>query len=487
MTSNTHVLKTVIKNKAIHYVFSRYATYGIQFVNSLFIAAYLGPYYLGVWGFINLILQYLAQINFGISPSVNAIIAIHKDKEWYVQKVIGTAITMLFALSLIVVLFFVTIDCVGLNIGSKYNFSIYAPLVVITGILSHFNTLFANIFRVYGKVIEIAINQSSLPVLTLIVILVFRGENLIWALVGINLLSAVISLLIYILRRPVSFKPALISRLTKEIQVKGWHLFVYNTSFHFIIISTRSFVSLSYSIEEFGYFTFAFTLANVALLLLESISFLVYPKLLNRLSSGSNKSTIKLLDQVRDTYIVTSHFLIHIAILLFPVFLLFFPQYSQSVKAFSLIALTIVLYTNSFGYSGLLISKNKEKELGYLALFSLGVNIVLAYTLSSIICVPFVYVIISTMTSYFIYVFLLSRKSRKLVNLDSSFFKVLKDVFPANLMLPYFTSIIFVFMALPEWLFVMPVILFVSLNYRSFINIKLTVKNIILNAKYIDI
>jgi O-antigen/teichoic acid export membrane protein len=91
--------KKAFINPAIFYVISRYATYIIQFVNSLFIAVYLGPYYLGIWGFINLVLGYLAQINFGIPHSVNIIVSVNKEKEEYAQKVIGNGLTMILGLS----------------------------------------------------------------------------------------------------------------------------------------------------------------------------------------------------------------------------------------------------------------------------------------------------------------------------------------------------------------------------------------------------
>jgi hypothetical protein len=83
-----HITKysKILKNKVTGYIASRYLTYAIQCINSLFIAVYLEPYYLGIWGFVTLILQYMNQLNLGISHSVNAIISIHKEKEWYVQK-----------------------------------------------------------------------------------------------------------------------------------------------------------------------------------------------------------------------------------------------------------------------------------------------------------------------------------------------------------------------------------------------------------------
>ncbi len=270
MKFNRSILKNALENKVLLYVFSRYATYFIQFINSMFIAVYLGPYYLGIWGFITLIIQYLNQINLGISHSVNAIISINKNKEWYVQKVIGNSITMLFGLSILIILFFILNTIFNFNIGAKYNFSDYAFMVTIIGIFAYFNSLFSNIFRVYGRIFEIAVNQSAFPILMLITVFMFKQENLLRALVWANLIAFLLSLVLYIVMTPVKIKPLIIYRLIKTIQIKGWHLFIYNTSFYLIVISTKSFVSGYYSVEEFGYFTFSFALANVMLLLMQS-------------------------------------------------------------------------------------------------------------------------------------------------------------------------------------------------------------------------
>ena len=289
MKNYTKILKQVLKNKVFNYVFSRYATYFLQFVNSIFIAIYLGPYYLGIWGFITLIIQYLNQINFGIAHSVTAITSIYKEKKLYVEKVIGTSLTLLIGLSLIVVLLFMANELFNFNLGAKYNFSKYAPVIAAIGILAYFNTLMSNIFRVYGRLIEIAINQSAFPILMFVSILLFKNEKLLWALIGANFLAFLLSFIIYIKRSPINLKPIFKWRLIKTIQIKGIYLFIYSASFYFIIISTKSFISAYYSVEEFGYFTFAFTLANVVLLLLQSF-FPHFPKLTIVYTATTEKS-----------------------------------------------------------------------------------------------------------------------------------------------------------------------------------------------------
>ena len=139
-----------LKNPAILYMLSRYGTYAIQFVNSIFIAVYMGPYYLGIWGFINLIISYLAQINLGIPHAINVMVSVKKTDHTYSQRVIGNGVSMIIGLSLLIVLFFALLILFGVNLGEKYQFSQYVIPVTILAILTHFNSLFANIFRIYG-------------------------------------------------------------------------------------------------------------------------------------------------------------------------------------------------------------------------------------------------------------------------------------------------------------------------------------------------
>ncbi|WP_320113083.1 oligosaccharide flippase family protein [Draconibacterium orientale] len=487
MSNIFEIIKKALKNKVLYYIFSRYATFFIQFINSLFIAVFLGPYYLGIWGFIRLVIEYLNQINLGISHSVNAIISIHNNKEWYIKKIIGTSITMLISLSLFIILFFIANKLLNLNIGSKYNFSTYAPAVAAIGILAYFNSLFSNIFRVYGKVTEIAINQSAFPVLMLITILIFRGENLLWALVGANFIAFLLSFILYLYKTPVNLRPQFICRLAKTIQTKGWHLFVYNTSFYLIIISTKSFISGYYSVEEFGYFTFAYSLANVVLLLLQSFSFLIFPKLINRMANAANEKVLELLVIVRDLYVTSSHLLAHVAILLIPVFILYFPQYQKAENVFKLTALTVVLYSNAFGYSSLLIAKRNEKKLGYFALMALAFNIISIWVLAELFNVNFEFVILGTMLANFIYIFLLTYTGRKKMDLKTDTFIILKDTYPIRLFIPFFLSLFLIILTTNGFFFLIPIVLFIILNNKELVKIGQVLKRIISNPLIINI
>lgn len=481
------LLKKGITNPAIIYLISRYGTYIIQFINSLFIAVYLGPYYLGIWGFINLVIGYIGQFNLGISNSVNVIISIKKHDEEYVSKIIGNGISMILCLSLVIVMFFL-LNKIGLfQIGNKYHFSDFILPITLIAVLTHLNALFSNIFRVFGKIYAIAINQSLYPLMILFVIPFFRGEKLLWAMLITNCAAFVISFILFLVQRPVKIKPLFEWSIFKFIQVKGWHLFIYNTSFYLILLTTKSFISSNYTVSEFGYFTFSYSLADAVLLLLNSISFLIFPKMLNRFATSSNEQITKILTNLRTAYISLSHLLIHFVIMAFPLFLLFFPDYRESSSVFKVTALTIVLYTNSFGYQGVLMAKGKEKLLGFIAFGALILNIVLSAILVYIVKVSFHYVILSTLITYIIYVTVIGKFGKSILEMPSNFFSTIKDIYPWRMMLPFIVSLLFVFFQFPEWYFVMPFILYLLLNYTEISAVKDMVFNVVNNPNFINI
>lgn len=487
MNDKKMFIKSLLSNKIFQFITSRYATYFIQFLNSIFIAVYLGPYYLGVWGFITLILQYINQVNFGIPHAANAIMSVNFNRKEYIEKIINSSLALTLILSILIGITFVLNIVFNINFGERYNFNIYLPVVIIIGAIAQFNALFSNVYRVYGRLFEVAFSQTIFPVLMLITIFIFNNHNLLWALVICNLISFLSALILFIVKSPIRLHFVFDLRLFKTIQNKGWYLFLYNTSFYLIIISTRTFISGNYTVKEFGYFTFAYSLSNAILLLLQSFSFLIFPKLINRMAYANNDKNAELLNQVRGLYVATSHLLIHIAILFYPLFIILFPEYGQTKTTFGLIALSIVLFTNSFGYSGLLISKYKEKLLSKLAMVSLVVNVLFAVVLINIFKVSYDLVIISTMISYFILVILLSYYGRKNLNLKIDITSLLKDVFPYNIFIPYFSGLIFILGSLKWQYYIIPLFLFLVLNFKNFIRLKSTILEIIKKPNIVNI
>lgn len=481
------MIKSIINNPSFSYIISRYVTYGVQFLNSILIAVSLGPLYLGIWGFLNLVIQYLSQMNFGISHSVNTIASIHKNKERYLSKVIGNALVSTSLMCLFLGIIFLFNIKFRLNFGEKYNFSVYiAPIFVII-VLTYFNSLLSNVLRIYNKITELAIGQSILPFATSCSLLIFDNENLLSALVWANLLATFLTFSLYIFRFPIKVKINFNWKLLKIIQIKGWHLFIYNTSFYLVIISTRWFVSYYYDVIEFGYFTFSFSLATVLSLLLDSFTFLIWPKLLNRLAKLNDNESNKLISNVGKLYMTATHGILHLGICIFPYFLLLFPRYSQIGTSFSLIALTVVLFTNSFGYQGLLIARGMEKLIGRISLFMLLLNILLCYIFINFFGVSYEFVILATLICYFVYNIYFTLIGRKALSLAFNLKDIINDFFPTSILIPYIISFVLVIIKADFYYYLLPVMTFLIFNYRYLTEIKTKLKDIVVNSDFFKI
>jgi O-antigen/teichoic acid export membrane protein len=486
MTRIISIGKRVLGNSVIKYILGRYGTYFIQFVNSIFIAILLGPYYLGLWGFITLVVQYFNLINFGIPLSLNALASVEKGDEEKVSDIFNTSNVMLIALFLIIGLLFLANTFLDLKIGDKYHFDEYAIIVFFIVGINNLLTNFFNIFRVYGKLVEIAFNQTAFPILMLVCILFFKGEHLLWSLVWSNLIAFVASFLLYIWKCPVKLKFKFKLKIAKDLQRKGWYLFVYNTCFYLILMSVRSVISTYYQVSEFGFFTFSFSLANVILLLFQSFATLIFPKVLNKLSKSSHEECYDFIQRIRNSYIGLSHLLVHFVILFFPIFLYFFPKYNSILPCFRLITLTLVLFTNSLGFQDLLIAKNRERLLSLISLITLLVNVGLAYLLVRL-NVGYEFIILSTTVSMFGFSFYVSKIGLNILEKNKTFTKTLAEVFPLEILLPYILSIILLTIRASNFFYLLPCILFVVMNLKNLKSSVQVVKSIIENPQIINI
>lgn len=477
---------SVLNNKVLLYISSRYLTYGIQFVNSMFIAIALGPEYLAVWGFLNMILQYISQVNFGIPYSLNVLMSINKKDGHRIQALLSTSFWLYGLLSVLIVLVFYIMDLCGINIGQKYNFSDYTVLIISIAIMTHFNTLLTNYFRVENKLLEIVFFQSVLPIAMLVAILLSEGEELLRLMLWLMFFGQVLSMCIYLKKMPITLTMPNKSDVNLLLK-KGLYLFIYNTCFYFIMLTTRSVVSSVYKVEEFGFFTFSFTLANTIMLLFDSFSFLIYPKTINRLNQADKDDILRIMNIIRSLYITSVHFVMYIFIILFPVIIRFFPQYSSVFRAFVLMAMTVVLYTNCFAYSSFLTAKGKEVLLGRLAFVALVINISLSLFISMVLKLDYSFVILATMIAYIFYSIMLSRYSYILIGIHKNMFSLLMDNFPFRLFVPFLICLLVSIFGGINYFYYFILLLFVILNWKEIKYIKDSLYRVIKEPSIVNI
>ena len=354
---------SVLKNKVVVYLASRYITYAIQFITSLLIAAELGPYYMGIWGFILLLLQYFQQFHFGIANSFNVLYVHHRDNEQECNNYIGNSLMLVCYLALLVVCFYLYYVFIGFSGFEKYHADKYVIWICLIAVLQYFVQFFVNLLRVKNQLNMVGFCQSIIVVLNFVCILLFQGEALIQGLIASYIIGNMLCILLVLGSGsvPVYSKMEISVSCQKEILKKGLYLFLYNSCFYFIIISIRTIISSNYTIEEFGMFTFSFTLAHAVLLVLETFSFIVYPKIIDKLSSNNTEIVFKNIKLFRSIFITSAHALIYVALVCFPILLFFFPKYEGALTSLNLIALAILLNYNSCGYLELFIARNHEK------------------------------------------------------------------------------------------------------------------------------
>lgn len=482
-------LSQIVKNKVVIYLASRYITYAIQFVTSLIIAAKLGPYYMGIWGFVLLLLNYFQQFHFGISNSFNVLYVQNRENRAECDNYVGNSLVLIFYLAAIIIILYVCYSIFGFESFEKYHARRYMLWVCIIAILQHFTAFFINLFRVKNLLNHVTICQSIIVFLNFICVFLFEGDLLIFALLAGYLIGNLVAVVLAVSSRvlPQVNSISINCNYQRRILKKGFYLFLYNSCFYFIVISIRTIISGFYAVEEFGMFTFSFSLAHAILLLLEALSFVIFPKILSKLSSPDSNERKRTINFYRETYISSAHFLVYLALPLFPVLLSFFPKYESAITALNLISLSIVINTNSCGYADLLIANNKEKSLMKLSFMALILNCVIALLLVKIYHVQYYYVILATLITYFVYSFSVIVSGEKFITQKARSRTIISEFFPLRLAIPYCCALFLSVLQVKGVYMTIPLALFAFFNFKTMANIKDTVLKLLFKPEVVNL
>ena len=480
------LLKSLTTNKVIGYTITRYAVYGIQFVVSMLCAAKMGPYYYGVWGFIMMILSYIQRIDLGIPNAMNIILVQEKDSKQEFSKVQTTGFLLLLILCSCVIIFALGNVVWGYGFMEKYPIGPLFYIVCIIAALNYYVSACTGIYRVRHKLLEIAISQSIIPFLLLIALFVSDGQGLLLWFTLAYLVGNLASLLIFLFRGKLDFSVVPSIKMADRIIVKGFYLFLYNACFYFIMISTRTIVSSNYPVEQFGYFTFAFSLADAVILLLGAFNFLMFPKVICKLNSTDNqqiKSTIK---HLRNNYVSLVHVMMYFAFLLFPVFILMFPKYEPALPALYMIGIALIMETNASGYVDYLMAQNKDRLIAAFSGIVLVVNVVMAIVMVNVFNCSFAFVMVATLISYWIFSILCVWAGLRKMRVRFTSLTVLNESFPARLLVPYASTVLF-FLLPSIWVLPIPLILFALFNISIIKELYNTFHHLLDNPNMLDV
>lgn len=479
-------IKNIVKNKIIFYLLVRYFAYFLQFIISIIVAVKLGKHYFGIWSFILLLLSYFQVFDFGISNSINVLLVQNKGNTVIQKGFIKAAYLVQIILGAIVVGLALYYYCFGIGFFDKYEIGSYFYIVCLIAIFAYINKLLMTIFRVKNKLYQIAFFQSVIHILVFVLLFTISKQDLLTMLCIAYLLGQFLSFLLFSFTGNLPSLGKIEINKMKILLTKGWYLFLYNMSFYLLVISIRTIVSLFYTIEQFAVFSFSYNLANAILLLLEAMGFIIFPKLIDKLNTDDTlqiKNTIK---SIRINYVTLAHGLIYLALLIFPIFLSFTPKYKEALPVLNIVALSIVLYTNVFGYNTFLLAKNREKNISIISVAILLLNIIIAYILASVLNINYVYIVIVLMLSYLLYSFSFVYMGSKIINGRVCLKRSIRETFPLHLFIPYVLALVIVVFNFQHLMF-LPILIFIIFNFKYLKIIAINVKKIISNPSIINI
>ena len=479
-------VKLSLRNKVIIYALTRYLILFISFLTSVFLASKLGPYYFGIWGFILLLLNYYQYFDFGISDSATILLVQNKDNPKRVKDFETNSIAFSAIMGILAIVIAVYYQIFGIQILEKFHIGNLFYFVCLIAILAYLNKLFFKIYRVKGRMFEFGFYQSINSILVISIMFIAKERQLINLLISAYILGNLLSLILFIRGGGVSISGHPNFKDCSIIFNKGFMLFMYNFFFYLIILSTKTIISAYYTVEEFGFFTFSFTLANSILVLLDAFAVLIVPKVIDRLYSNDIKIIELTLMEIKINYVYLSYLLMCLALILFSVLLIFLPKYYPTFQVINMLSLAVVVSSNSFGYSMFLKAVNKEKTLAKISTLSLLTNIILAIILVKVLKVNYSYVSLSIILSYFLFAYLCAYYGKKHLLQSVSFFSILREILPLQLFVPALLIIIITILNIREFIFI-PLLGFIIFNIKPIKGIFTTAKKILLNSRIFDI
>jgi len=435
-------MKRLLKNNIIKFIFTKYLTFALQMLNSILIAKKLSINLFGIYGFAILILQYFSYSNLGLNYSYSVISSsIKKDANYNKNDLISTSLNLQIIISLVLLIVFL----IGskLNLFNKYNFNDYFFILIIITILQQINILLVNIFRIENKINGINFFYFITPFLQLISIIFLKDIYLFYGLLYSNILGCMIAIIFFHYESPIIIKNIkfLYFKNYREILTRGLYLLAYNFTFYGIMLSTRTIVGKYFSIEDFALFNFSNTISNSVFLLLGSINFLFYPKLIRMITDKNTEEIFLFIDIIRRYYLTLTVLIVFISLFFLPLLFLYIPDYSNSIMCIQILLLWQILLTNSFGFSTLLIQRKKELSMTLIALMAILIIIFTSF-ISFYLTKKIEIIATCMLIGVLCYNFFIIKTGVKNLNLKPRFIFVLQIVFKLNLFIPVFLYLI---------------------------------------------
>lgn len=377
-------LKKIISNGKVVFILSKYATYAIYFIISLVIANKLGLFYFGIYGFLKLIIQYFTYSNLGVNYSSLVIMSEDANKDITKKSSILTSsiIITFFSLTFFYLIFVAICNLYDIEFYNRFNIGQYVFYIFFIVLIKQINQLYINIYRVYDR-LKIINWAYIIPCIGEFIIL-FTGngkrllDNIMWAMVFSN----GIVFIIFLVDAKFSISNNIDIKATKKLVRRGIMLLLYNISFYFIVLVAKSYISSEFQIEDFAQYSFSYNISDAVMLLNSSVSFFIYPNLINKLSSSnSTDNSLLLMREMQQYYMIAASLVIIIALIASHFLQLIVPDYVKSEYILQILLLSQLLVANSFIMTTFLVQQKKELKLIILGVSTIIVLLFASHTI----------------------------------------------------------------------------------------------------------
>lgn len=431
-------VKKIFRNEVVIFIVGKYFAYSLQFLNAIIIAQILGAYYFGIYSFIMLFINYLKLLYPGVHYSVNVELSIRdRNIDSISSKVAYNGLLINTWFSAFIFLTALTLVILNVDLFPKYDFSNYLLLATICSISLLFNLFFTNVFRSYSKFYEILISLILPQIFILTALLIAPFEKKIEFLFYAFFLGYLFSNIVFILRFPLNFSSKFDKEICNTLFFKGIKLALYNAGFYFILISSRTIVSIFYDVESLGLFSFANSIAQSSILFLNVITYVFFPKLLNRFKTEpNNPNPSELLIRIRELYLPFSYLLVFMVIVAYFILMQYMDNYIDSSLTFLMLILTQLMLAKAYGYAQLLIARGYEGKIAVYTVSTVFINVVLSLFFIFLFDYSFNIVALATLLSVFYYVITVNIQGKKIINNYKGIINLFYELFPKKYLIP---------------------------------------------------
>ena len=377
----------MIKKISLFVVF-KYVNFVVKGAKGLLIAKVLGPHGFGIWAFLQMVEKYIAYKNFGLYFTLNIELSNNFEDKDFARDYVSKCVNIYVLISLIVFVLTAIFYLLDINIAEKYRLKDFIFILVILATLRNFEKIYANIFRVYNKLKLIIVSEFLLHTLPLLTILFFDGIELIYALLIASVFSLIISISFYSYYSPLKISYFRFFNAdsvvdTNVLLKNGFMLLLINVSVYLFNLSSKTFVSTFYSVEQMGYFSFAISITMASLFGMKAARWAIYPNILKKLSSIDERLKLRsFVDKIErmNSYLLINF--IHIIILLTPLLFWFFPEYLPANNVLLVLLVAQGIVSMGLGYNTFIMNRKLFKQLVVSNLVALSVVLVGNYFLA---------------------------------------------------------------------------------------------------------